>query len=346
MHIASPCRAMRGMTLIEILVVLVIIGILAMLATLSVGILGDDRQIEDETRRLTDAIALLQEQAQLEGRDYGILLETARYEFQRFDAFEQRWKAVEGDAALSAAGTAARPRLRAHPGGPAGPAAARDERRRAPAAARRLGQRRHDALPADARAHAAARASRWSASFDGTHRDRARRCGALTSRGFTLIEVVVALAILGIGMLAVFKTIGDTVNNVDDLRDRSFAEWIADNRITEIRISGEMPSVEETAGEVEFARTAMALADESLADPGPGTAPHRRERAARRGSGEFLASSRFPASSARPRPPRRRRPTTGTRWLKTQVTAATAGEDDDEDEDEDDEDEDDEEGVE
>lgn len=73
------------------------------------------------------------------------------------------------------------------------------------------------------------------------------------SRGFTLIEVVVALAILGIGMLAVFKTIGDTVHNVDELRDRSFAEWIADNRITEMRISGEMPSVEETAGEVEFA---------------------------------------------------------------------------------------------
>jgi general secretion pathway protein H len=102
MHIASPCRAMRGMTLIEILVVLVIIGILAMLATLSVGILGEDRQIEDETRRLADAIALLQEQAQLEGRDYGILLETARYEFQRFDAFEQRWKPVEGDSVLSA----------------------------------------------------------------------------------------------------------------------------------------------------------------------------------------------------------------------------------------------------
>jgi general secretion pathway protein I len=72
------------------------------------------------------------------------------------------------------------------------------------------------------------------------------------SRGFTLIEVVVALAIVAIGMLAVFKTIGDTVNNVSVLRDRSFATWIADNRITEIRISGEMPSVEETAGEVEF----------------------------------------------------------------------------------------------
>jgi len=72
-------------------------------------------------------------------------------------------------------------------------------------------------------------------------------------RGFTLVEVVVALAIVAIGMLAVFKTIGDTTHNVDNLRDRSFAAWIADNRITEIRISGEMPSVEETAGQLEFA---------------------------------------------------------------------------------------------
>jgi general secretion pathway protein I len=71
--------------------------------------------------------------------------------------------------------------------------------------------------------------------------------------GFTLIEVVVALAIVAIGMLAVFKTIGDSVNNVEALRDRSFAGWIADNRIAEIRLSGQMPSVEETAGEVEFA---------------------------------------------------------------------------------------------
>lgn len=73
------------------------------------------------------------------------------------------------------------------------------------------------------------------------------------SRGFTLVEVVVALAIVAIGMLAVFKTIGDTVNNVATLRDRSFAAWIADNRITELRLSGQMPSVDETAGDLEYA---------------------------------------------------------------------------------------------
>ncbi len=101
MHIARSRRSMRGMTLIEILVVVVIIGILALVATLSIGLLGEDRELERESGRLSDAIALLQEQAQLEGRDYGISLEPTRYQFLRFDSFEQRWKAVEGDKALA-----------------------------------------------------------------------------------------------------------------------------------------------------------------------------------------------------------------------------------------------------
>jgi general secretion pathway protein H len=100
MTVARLRRQMRGLTLIEILVVLLIIGILATIATLSIGLLGEDREIERESTRLSDAVALLQEQAQLEGRDYGILLESTKYEFQRFDAFEQRWVGVEGDPIL------------------------------------------------------------------------------------------------------------------------------------------------------------------------------------------------------------------------------------------------------
>jgi type II secretion system protein I len=73
------------------------------------------------------------------------------------------------------------------------------------------------------------------------------------SGGFTLIEVVVALAIVALGMFAVFKAIGDTAGNIGYLRDKSMAEWIADNRITEIRLSGEFPSVDKTEGDVDFA---------------------------------------------------------------------------------------------
>lgn len=72
-------------------------------------------------------------------------------------------------------------------------------------------------------------------------------------RGFTLIEVIVALAIVALGMFAVFTSIGETASNVGFLRDKSMAGWIADNKIAEMRLSGEYPSVDRTEGDVEYA---------------------------------------------------------------------------------------------
>ncbi len=85
------------MTLIEILVVVFIVGILAALVTLSVGVLGEDRELERETERLASVVEVLQEQAQLEGRDYGLRIETAGYEVLRYNGLEQRWLEVEDD---------------------------------------------------------------------------------------------------------------------------------------------------------------------------------------------------------------------------------------------------------
>jgi general secretion pathway protein I len=73
------------------------------------------------------------------------------------------------------------------------------------------------------------------------------------SRGFTLVEVLVAFAIVSIAMFAVFTAIGDTAFNVNHLRDRTIAAWIADNRITEMRLAGQLPSIDETQGDLEMA---------------------------------------------------------------------------------------------
>ena len=73
------------------------------------------------------------------------------------------------------------------------------------------------------------------------------------ARAFTLIEVLVALAIAAIGLAAVLGVVTNSTRNSVYLRDKILASWIAQNRITEIRLGTTMPSVDKTAGDVEFA---------------------------------------------------------------------------------------------
>ena len=71
--------------------------------------------------------------------------------------------------------------------------------------------------------------------------------------GFTLIEVLAALVIVALGMMGVIQAVSQTVSNGAYLRDRTLAHWIAMNRLTEVRIAGEIPEIDESSGEVEYA---------------------------------------------------------------------------------------------
>lgn len=73
--------------------------------------------------------------------------------------------------------------------------------------------------------------------------------------GFTLIEVVVAIAIVALGLGALFNVLANTASNIGSLRERTFASWIANNRIAEVRLATVFPSVERTTGELEYAGT-------------------------------------------------------------------------------------------
>ena len=50
-------------------------------------------------------------------------------------------------------------------------------------------------------------------------------------RGFTLLESLVALAILAIALTAVLRATSASTNHVDDLRLRLLADWVAQNRL-------------------------------------------------------------------------------------------------------------------
>jgi general secretion pathway protein I len=72
------------------------------------------------------------------------------------------------------------------------------------------------------------------------------------ARGFTLVEVMVALVIVALALTGMSVTMGGMLNNATTLRERTFASWIAQNKIVEYRLANEIPETGTTSGEVDF----------------------------------------------------------------------------------------------
>ena len=73
------------------------------------------------------------------------------------------------------------------------------------------------------------------------------------SRGFTLIEVMVALVVAALALVAVMASISQMIDTGTAMRDRTYASWIAQNKIAELRLANTEPEVSTSNGEVEFA---------------------------------------------------------------------------------------------
>ena len=54
-------------------------------------------------------------------------------------------------------------------------------------------------------------------------------------KGFTLLEVMVAVAVLAIAMAAVIKAGSEMTTNARHLQDRTFAHWVASNVLTQLQ---------------------------------------------------------------------------------------------------------------
>lgn len=90
-------RKTHGFTLIEILVVVIIIATITGMALLSMNLIGDDRELDTERKRLATLIDLAQDEAMMQGREFGLELMTSTYRFVEFDPITSQWTEILGD---------------------------------------------------------------------------------------------------------------------------------------------------------------------------------------------------------------------------------------------------------
>lgn len=73
------------------------------------------------------------------------------------------------------------------------------------------------------------------------------------SKGFTLIEVVVAVAVIAVGLMGTIKTVGTVTKNTAHLNERVIATWVAQNAMASYELNLENDAEKETTGSEEVA---------------------------------------------------------------------------------------------
>ncbi len=89
--------------------------------------------------------------------------------------------------------------------------------------------------------------------------------------GFTLLEVLVALAILAVALAALIRTSGDSAENLRYLREKTLAQWVAANLLTDLQVRHRWLATGKEQGKSELAerewywtRTVSGTVDDRL----------------------------------------------------------------------------------
>ena len=88
-------------------------------------------------------------------------------------------------------------------------------------------------------------------------------------RGFTLIEVLVALLVFGLIATAAAEVGGNYITSFERIRDKTLAGWVAENRINELRLQDELPGISENSEDTDFGnfRWRVTTVVEATAEP-------------------------------------------------------------------------------
>ena len=87
--------------------------------------------------------------------------------------------------------------------------------------------------------------------------------------GFTLLEVLVALAIVGTALGASLRAVGSLTQNSSDLRTSMMAAWSAENRLVQIRLERVWPSLGQRRFACPQAELPLICEESVFATPNP-----------------------------------------------------------------------------
>jgi general secretion pathway protein I len=75
-----------------------------------------------------------------------------------------------------------------------------------------------------------------------------------TQRGFTLLEVLIALVVVSIALGAIVTTVGNYASHAGAIKQKTLAHWVAMNQLTALQVSRAYPATgKDTKGNVEMA---------------------------------------------------------------------------------------------
>jgi general secretion pathway protein I len=94
---------------------------------------------------------------------------------------------------------------------------------------------------------------------------RANRRGG----GFTLVEILVALAILAVALAAGMRAVGESADSATLLKQRTLALWVAQNRLAVAQIAAPWPPLGSREGEAVQAGARFLFREDVSGTPNP-----------------------------------------------------------------------------
>ncbi|MDR2173347.1 MAG: type II secretion system minor pseudopilin GspI [Burkholderiales bacterium] len=88
-------------------------------------------------------------------------------------------------------------------------------------------------------------------------------------RGFTLIEILVALTIIAVALAAGLRALNQSADNANQLKLRTLALWVAENRLAEAQLLSELPTAGTAQGQVSQAGIAFLWQQTITLTPNP-----------------------------------------------------------------------------